>query len=97
VFQNYPCFTCFGAGSALFEDKDMPTIVVLGNVKIQIFGDDHAPPHFHVVTPDGEALVRISDLKVLAGAIRGRDERRALEWARLHHEELSDAWERYSG
>ncbi len=75
----------------------MPTTVVLGNVKIQIFGDDHAPPHFHIVTPDGEALVRLADLRVIAGKIRSRDARRAIDWARENHEELKDAWQRYSG
>jgi hypothetical protein len=75
----------------------MPTIIVIGNMKIQIFGDDHAPPHFHIVTPDGEALVRIADLQVIAGRIRSRDARRALAWAQDHREELRDAWQRYSG
>lgn len=74
----------------------MPTIIVLGNVKIQIFGDDHAPPHFHIVTPDGEALVRIADFVVLAGKVRGRDARRALQWASQHREDLTDAWRRYN-
>jgi hypothetical protein len=75
----------------------MPTIVVLGNVKIQVFGDDHAPPHFHIVTPDGEALARIADLQIIAGRITSRDGRKALEWARENHEVLIDAWKRYSG
>jgi hypothetical protein len=74
----------------------MPTIMVLGSVKIQIFGDDHAPPHFHIVTPDGEALVRIADLRILAGRVRSRDLRRALTWAGQHREELIDAWTRYN-
>jgi hypothetical protein len=47
----------------------MPTVVKIGNIKIQIFADDHNPPHFHVKTPDGKALIRISDLTVMAGNI----------------------------
>ena len=47
----------------------MPTIAALGNVLIRMFADDHNPPHFHVVTPDHEALIRLSDLSVMAGSI----------------------------
>lgn len=74
----------------------MPTIVVLGSVKVQIFGDDHAPPHFHIVTPDGEALVELTGLRVLQGKIRSRDAQKALKWARENHGVLKDAWDRYN-
>ncbi|WP_420875814.1 DUF4160 domain-containing protein [Pseudomonas paralactis] len=30
-----------------------------------MYPDDHAPPHFHVQTPDGESLVQIEGLAVL--------------------------------
>jgi len=29
--------------------------------------DDHHPPHFHIVGPEFQVLVRISDLTVIAG------------------------------
>lgn len=72
----------------------MPTIVTIGNLKIQIFADDHNPPHFHVVTPDREALVRISDLSILAGSLTGREYKAAVAWAAAHREELEDEWNR---
>lgn len=74
----------------------MPTIVKLGNLKIQIFADDHNPPHFHVVTPDYEALVRLSDLSVMAGAIDRRSLQVALEWAKeeTNRDLLAHEWNR---
>jgi hypothetical protein len=33
--------------------------------KVKIYPDDHAPPHFHVQTTDGESLVQIEGLVVL--------------------------------
>ncbi len=30
----------------------MPTIAIVDWVKIQMFYDDHAPPHFHAEPPD---------------------------------------------
>ncbi len=72
----------------------MPTIITVGNLKIQIFADDHNPPHFHVVTPEHEALIRLSDLSLMAGSLSGRDFRIALQWAQDHLKELDDEWNR---
>ncbi|CDZ43310.1 DUF4160 domain-containing protein [Neorhizobium galegae] len=72
----------------------MPTIIKLGNLKIQIFADDHHPPHFHIVTPDHEVLVRLSDLEILAGSIDRQSLHRALAWVRKNRKVLNEAWER---
>jgi hypothetical protein len=72
----------------------MPTIVKLGRVLIRIFADDHNPPHFHIITPDHEALVRISDFSILRGSIDRKSLDRALAWAAEHKEELSNEWTR---
>lgn len=72
----------------------MPTLVVLAAVKVQMFADDHHPPHFHVVGVDTEALVRLADFKVLRGRIRGRDLREALVWAEANRALLEATWEK---
>lgn len=48
------------------------------NWKIKIYPDDHAPPHFHVQTPDGESLVQIDGLRVLGKGAEGRALKAAL-------------------
>lgn len=40
----------------------MPTLARFGNIKIQMFADDHAPVHFHVRTPTSKAVVTLADL-----------------------------------
>lgn len=72
----------------------MPTIVKFGNLKIQIFADDHNPPHFHVVTPDGEALVAIDTLEIIVGDIDRRSYEAAREWAARNTEVLASEWKR---
>jgi hypothetical protein len=47
----------------------MPTIVKLGNIAIRMFAKDHNPPHFHVVTPDHQALVSIETLELMRGSM----------------------------
>ena len=61
-----------------------------------MFADDHNPPHFHVRTPNGKALVRISDLTLIAGTIDRRDLDKALTWARHNRKALEDAWLRFN-
>jgi Domain of unknown function (DUF4160) len=72
----------------------MPTIVILGNVKIQMFAGDHHPAHFHVRTPDHEAMVQLVDFSVIAGAIDRRSLDLALTRARDHREALENEWRR---
>jgi Domain of unknown function (DUF4160) len=52
------------------------------------------PPHFHVVTSDCEAMVRISDLQVHAGSIDRKSLRVAIEWAAQNIDLLEAEWRR---
>ncbi|MDP3898173.1 MAG: DUF4160 domain-containing protein [Mesorhizobium sp.] len=70
----------------------MPTLARLGNIKIQMFSDDHAPAHFHVRTPDSKAVVRLADLRVVRGRLSPSEERSAMAWARTNREFLEDGW-----
>jgi hypothetical protein len=45
-----------------------------------MYADDHHPPHFHVVGPDFQVLVRISDLRVFVGDARPGQIADALAW-----------------
>ncbi len=70
----------------------MPVLQRFGTVSLRMYADDHRPPHFHIVAPDFQALVRISDLTVIAGDARPGDIAEALEWAREHREMLALKW-----
>ena len=70
----------------------MPTLKRFGVVSIRMYADDHRPPHFHIVAPDFEVLVSLSDLTVIAGEARTNDLAEALAWAKLHREALALKW-----
>jgi len=72
----------------------MPTIAVIDGVKIQMFFDDHTPPHFHAVIGGDEILVEIATLDVIRGALPPARQRHILEWARHHQAELALNWVR---
>jgi len=75
----------------------MPIVVRIGNARVYIYADDHNPPHFHVVGPDFKALVRISDLKVMAGGAPPDTMRKVLEWASDNRALLALTWIEING
>ncbi len=70
----------------------MPSLHRFGSVSLRMYADDHRPPHFHVVRPDFQALVRISDLTVIAGDARPSEIAEALAWAESRREMLALKW-----
>jgi hypothetical protein len=70
----------------------MPELQRFGSVSLRMYVDDHRPPHFHIVSPDFQALVRISDLAVIAGDARPTQIAEAIAWARKHQEMLALKW-----
>ncbi len=59
----------------------MPTISMFYGVLIQMFWQDHAPPHFHALYGEYEVLINIRTLALV------------LEWAQEHRTELMENWE----
>lgn len=47
----------------------MPTIAIVDGVKIQMFYNDHPPPHFHATLAGEEVLVSIRSLDVIRGSL----------------------------
>jgi hypothetical protein len=54
----------------------MPTIAIFDGIIIQIFFEDHDPPHVHAIYGGAKALIRISDGQI----IRGRLPKRRRHW-----------------
>jgi hypothetical protein len=64
------------------------------NWKIQVFGREHGVPHFHVWTPNAEAVIAIETLAVLSGAVDAKTLEEARAWAEAHRAELLAEWRR---
>ncbi len=45
----------------------MPTICRFYGILIQMYYNDHEPPHFHVVYKEFRAVIAINDLSILFG------------------------------
>jgi hypothetical protein len=71
----------------------MNTLYRDGKLKITVYAD-HNPPHFHVITPDGESVIDLATLaETQAGAPR-KQIATAIAWAMSHRAELDAEWRR---
>jgi hypothetical protein len=71
----------------------MPTICTFYGILIQMYWDDHAPPHFHALYAESEVLVDIRTLEILRGNMPRRALALVLEWAQEHRAELMEDWQ----
>lgn len=70
----------------------MPIIQRFGAASIRIYADDHRPPHFHIVGPDFQVLVRIPDLRIVGGTARRSQIAEAMQWATENQATLALKW-----
>ena len=70
----------------------MPTICTFDGILIQMFWQDHAPPHFHALYAEHEVLIDIRTLEVIGGSLPRRAHALVLEWAQEHRAELMEDW-----
>ena len=70
----------------------MPTISQFFGIVIQMFWNEHAPPHFHCTYGEYEAIVNIQTLEVMEGKMPRRALSLVLDWAELHQTELLEDW-----
>jgi hypothetical protein len=58
----------------------VPTIIRFNRCRIEMYFDDHPPPHFHVITRKDERIaVVIETLVIQAGGADSRDTEEAFE------------------
>lgn len=70
----------------------MPTISIVDGVKIEMFYNDHAPPHFHAMIGGQEVLIASGTLDAIRGSLPPVAQRRLLAWAREHQGKLALNW-----
>ncbi len=72
----------------------MPVISSFFGIYIRMYHDDHAPPHIHAEYQGNEALIQISDGKILQGHIPKKAERLIREWCDNHQKALLANWQK---
>lgn len=72
----------------------MPTVAYFYGIAIQMFYNDHSPPHFHARYGQAKAIVRISDGELIAGELPPTAVRMVREWTLARRGELDENWRR---
>ena len=75
-----------------FRREVLPTISAFYGILIQMFWQEHAPPHFHALYAEFEALIDIRTLEVIRDSFPRRALSLVMEWAAQHRNELMDDW-----
>ncbi len=83
-------------GFAVWEDGSLYSIKQLvarvRGLEIRVYPNEHAPAHFHVVSPDIDASFTIEDCAFIRGNIDGREQRLVRWWYSRSREKLIQAW-----
>ena len=69
----------------------MPEICRFYGIIIQMFYNDHNPPHFHVVYGEFKVVININD-EIVEGFMPKRALKLVFEWMEIHKEELMINW-----
>ena len=71
----------------------MPTIAYFLGISVQMFFNDHDPPHYHVRYQGYRARLRISDGEMIDGRLPPTVSRLLKEWTALRREALVRNWQ----
>ena len=72
----------------------MPTIAYFYGIAIQMFYNDHSPPHLHARYGQAKAVVRLSDGVIIGGELPPVATRLVRDWTLARRAELEDNWRR---
>ena len=70
----------------------MPIIAIIDGMKIQVFPNEHPPPHFHVIFAEYRALIRIDTMSLWKGSLPRNKLRVVLAWASPRRSLLLATW-----
>ena len=66
----------------------MPVVATFDGIKIQLYWDEHPPPHFHAEDAEYRAQIAIDTLRVLKGGLPTPPLRKVRAWAASRKRQL---------
>ncbi len=70
----------------------MPTIILFDGIKVELFANDHNPPHVHVKYAEHKCLLTIESATVYAGSMPLKPLKKAVTYVKSHREGLMNLW-----
>jgi hypothetical protein len=63
-----------------------------GNLKFEIYPNEHPPPHFHVKSPELNVSISILDCRIIKGQLSKSDLKKMQYFYRLNRKKLIGTW-----
>lgn len=70
----------------------MPTVAAFDGIKIEMYFDEHPPPHFHARYAEFIVQIGIKDLNVIKGTFPTAKLHMVRDWAQNRKALLADRW-----
>jgi len=74
----------------LIETREL--VARVNGLKIEIYSNEHPPPHFHVKSPNLNASFSIESCQLLQGKVEPRDKKKIRYWHKHAKPLLIEAW-----
>ena len=74
----------------------MPVIALFDGLKVEMYFNDHAPPHIHAKYAEYEVLVTIRKSTVFAGYLPAKQLKQVQQYVSNNKEKLVARWEQYN-
>ena len=91
-------FILLNGGYSIWDDGEIYSVRHLvskvGNIKVEVYPNDHTPPHFHIRSPDLNAALRIDNCELIVGKLTGQQNALIRRWHRNFQQMLQTAWNR---
>jgi len=71
----------------------MPTFFIIDGIKVDLYHNDHVPPHFHAKYAEYENLISIKKMEKMKGNLPTKQQRKIMKWAKEHQDILMEIWE----
>ena len=71
----------------------MPLVATVEAIRVELYFDDHPPPHFHACCAEFEARIEIGSGQVLNGSLPVAKQRALRAWLITHRMEMLGAWD----
>jgi uncharacterized protein DUF4160 len=75
----------------------MPVVATFNGIKIELYVDEHPPPHFHARYAEFVAQIDMATLEIIKGSLPRPQLRMIREWALPRRQALRAAWDICSG
>ena len=70
----------------------MPVISRFFGIVIEMYPNDHLPPHFHAIYGEYVGVIDINTLDMIEGDLSNRALKLVKEWASKHQQSLMNMW-----